>query len=431
MHSLLGVALGLPLYIVFLAGSLAFYNDESVLLTHPQFSQQGHNGVIDWDGMVERMHAKYGELGRMTVRMPSPERPLADIYYESSDGDQMHHDWLIPGSNELVPAPDHDIDFAHFVVDLHFLEILPFGRYISGVIAALFCALIITGLVYQWRDMKKDFSRRVFSKLGRQFWRQWHRTLSVVTMPFQFCYAVTGAAFGLGLLAIAPVILLEFENDQSELEKAIDPTSALVSRGKAKEFRLAEAIQKARAEWNGDVSFFLVQVVSRREGDRDDCRKILVMEGREKGVHFLRKHQLAYTMDGCLLQRVLPGDYLGQAALEGLVNLHFGIFGSPWIKLAFALVGLIVTFSIAAGILILVRRYDRACKHRWDQYLLRWVSYSTIYGVFAGLIMGILMCRIHYPAAVQSFWITLSFTCLVVAVELARRSRCQRRSMAF
>ena len=400
LHSLLGIFFGLPLFVIFLAGSFAFFEGESVHWTHADVTAASPDHSLSLEQLVAEVTEKEGGFEQVIFRIGQNDRPVTDIYWLSKEGERSHY-WSLPVSGKVVEATDHDFDYMHFLVDLHYFEFFPYGRIVAGIVAALFFSIIITGMVYQWRGLKKDFRWSRLRKTGRSFWKNWHRTLSALTMPFQIIYSVTGAVFALGLTALAPAIFLFFEGDQKQLEASIYPVKAITAEASSSHLAIDDSLRQAEAIWGDEVSVFLVSVIPHKDKD-----PTIVVEGREQGWGFLRQHYIAFAADGTLLQKALPGEFLGAALIEGVVNIHFGILGAFWIKLVFALVGIIVAFSIAAGVLILLTRYRNDRRPRWVA-ILELLTYWIVAGFPLAIAVGLFFATVVIEYSVIAFWWTL------------------------
>ncbi|MFD2277631.1 PepSY-associated TM helix domain-containing protein [Rubritalea spongiae] len=410
LHSLLGIILGLPLFIIFLAGSFAFYQNEAIHWTHAEMIEPIPETTPSLDSIVHEMSLKAGELKQVTFRVARPERPVTDIYWKNQ-GDEWSHYWNLPTSNQTIEATDHDADYLHFLVDLHYFDFLPYGRMMTGIIATLFFSIILTGVIYQWRGLKNDFKWSRLKKTGRGFWKNWHRTLSAVTMPFQAIYSATGAVLTIGLLASAPAIVLFFDGSQEKLEVAISPIEHVTSDQSSHHIQLDLARRKSEKIWGYQVETSLVQVIS-HEGKAPT----IIVEGREKGFRFLRQHQIAFTADASVIQSAGPGEMLGAALIEGIVNLHFGIFGAFWIKIALGALGLVVAFSTAAGILILLQRHQSGKRARWLT-ILEALTYWVIAGFPLAIMVGLTTATIAIEYSVISFWLTLGVVFLILLIR--------------
>ncbi len=423
LHAVLGTALGLPLFVIFLAGSFAFFVQEAINWTAPHHSRALPENLPSLDALVQNLDSQAGLMESVALLLVSNEHPVTKAFWRSQADDAhavIRTEWLQnPIDGTIESAPGHHEDFAHFLVDLHYLNVFPQGRLLAGLIAMLFFSIILSGIVYQWRDLLKDLNlremvRQTLTGWRPRFWRDWHRSLSALTLPYQVIFSITGGVLALGLLATSPTIFFFFEGDQSKLAAAVVPATSLAPSQPTSSLELDKTLDHANEIWGDKVTPYVVEVIHHHDPDGHS----IVIDGRESGVGFFRQHYLVYSGDGELLQQYAPGDVLGASLIEAITNLHFGIFGSFWIKLAFAILGFVVTISIAFGVYILIERQRNRTRLDWVlSVLTRWI----IGGIPLGIALGILFSTWRPELSEPVFW-----GCVLAALPLSALP--QRRS---
>ncbi|MBK1832003.1 PepSY domain-containing protein [Verrucomicrobiaceae bacterium R5-34] len=355
LHSLLGITLGLPLFVIFVAGTLAFFEPHALNWLQPQFDRLSAEKKA-LNPAIDQLLQQHPETDEISVVFASEARPVTDIYLEANH--EATHYWLDPVTHEATRATEHEADIFHFFVDLHYFEFIPYGREATGVIAALFFTIILTGVVYQWRRMKQDAHPKNLSLQNKNRWKNIHRFTSLFTLPFQIVYSATGAALALGLLLAAPAIYLYFDGKSEALNEALFPgqviTAAPVSE--TPQFPIDEAISVARSEWPAEVTPLLMQIHYHEKSEAAPASNTIILHGKENGTHFVGTHLLTLDGDLNVIHDQTPISHLGPMMIEGLVNLHFASFNNLVIKIIFILAGLIVSLSIAAGVFIFLQR---------------------------------------------------------------------------
>ncbi len=363
LHSLLGIALGLPLFVIFVAGTLAFFEPPALHWLRPEYGQPPEE-MPALDGAVARLLEKHPGTDEIFVVPSGGDRPVIDIHLEENH--VPTHYWLDPATLEPSPAIPHDADLFHFFVDLHYFNFIPLGKELTGLIAALFFTIIITGAVWQWRSVGKDAHPRNLSLSGRGVWKNIHRFTSLYTLPFQALYSASGAALALGLLLAAPAVYLFFDGSTDALNRTLFPGRVVKAPppADAPPFRIDEAISIARGHWPDSVRLAYVHAVNLGPENGKPASRTMILQGTESGLHLVGGHVLA--LDGTLevLHDQTPFSHLGPMLIEGLVNVHFGSFSSLPLKIAFAATGLIVSLSIAAGVYIFLQRSLQGKKTR-------------------------------------------------------------------
>ncbi|MBK1834886.1 PepSY-associated TM helix domain-containing protein [Roseibacillus ishigakijimensis] len=393
LHSLLGIALGLPLFVIFLAGSFAFFVPESVNWTHPQAGGSPTRPVSLNEAHAE-LEEMYPGIHHVIFGLARPSRPVTDVWAETGNHERIHL-WLNPETGQIQEAIPHEKDYFHFLVDLHYFEFLPLGQEVAGLIAALFFAVILTGLVYQWRSLRGDLDGRKLSWRKKSRWKSFHRFTSAITFPLQISYALTGATLTLGLLLAAPAISLFFDGESEKLNEALFPVRVILpEREVAGEgLPLDEALAKAQALWPEGVEPEFV-FVNEPEEEGSEKGQAIAIQGATQRVSFLGEYGVSFDRELTVLHQQTPTSHLASSLLEAIVNLHFGTFQSLFIKCAFAGAGLLISLSIASGVLILLqRRCEQEADSRWTGFL-SVLTPAVVGGLPFAIAGGLLACQL-------------------------------------
>lgn len=431
-HSIFGIILGVPLFIIFFAGSFAFFEPESINWTYPELTQQYDGSHVPLATTIEQITSEHSDYQEITVVYASESRGVTDIYYK--EGNHFGHQWVIPHSGEIVTPPDHDEEFFHFLVDLHYLNISPaegYGRYVAGIIAMLFVSIIVTGILYQLRGLKKDLSiKRLFS-LKRGFWKNWHRTASFLTMPFQFMFALTGAVLGIGLISIAPAITLFFEGDQQKLEEAIFPARGVTAELVTEQpVSIDDIYANAKKQWKNEVDLKFIQMIKKQPSNTASSEQLVyIVEGMGTDTKLNNQYLLAYSEDGKLLDQAKPGEALGSELFEGMLNLHFANFGNFNVKIIYAIIGILTTFSIACGVLILTSRLSPN-KTTWKMKVFKALVLGTLFGIPLGTSLGFIFLGINAIYTIPVFGICY-LVCILLLLFFPYKSIMQAMTILF
>ncbi|WP_411845326.1 PepSY-associated TM helix domain-containing protein [Roseibacillus persicicus] len=419
LHSLLGISLGLPLFVIFLAGTLALFEPESLNWTNANFDDSAaKQGALN--GVVSNLLEKHPQTDELSVVLATPERPVTDIYLEEAH--HPTHYWIDPQSGEATLATDHDADLFHFFVDLHYFEFLPYGIQLSGLIAALFFALILTGAVYQWRSMKQDIHPRNLSLQRKSRWKKVHRFTSLLTLPFQVIYSVTGASLALGLFLAAPAVWVFFDGDQAGLNEVLFPEHMVQAEplSERPSFPVDEARAKATSLWGESVEPLIIHIEHTEATEEAAASHTLMVQGKQKGLHFVGNSVVTLDESLNVLHSQSPTSHLGPMMIEGLVNVHFAAFNGFFIKIIFAFFGLIVSLSIGAGVYIFLQRLlqgeeDQGRKTRFLVVTTNWV----LGGLPLAVALALHAAQLLPDWPVKVFWV-------VTGLSLALTVFCRR-----
>lgn len=380
LHSILGIALGLPLFVIFVAGTLAFFEPLAINWLHPQYGSPPAEPA-PLNPVINRLLERFPATDELSLSPAAPDRPIVDVHLEQNHVGTRF--WIDPHSLEIADGTTHEADLFHFFVDLHYFDFIPFGKEITGLIAALFFAIILTGIVYQWRSIRQDSDPRNLSLRRPNRWKMFHRFTSLATLPFQVIYAVTGAALAVGLFLAAPAIYLFFDGKTDALNETLFPgfmqkAPPPVDRPP---FPVDEAIAVARKHWPEHVSLERLHIANlAAEGDEAATRTIM-LQGKSDRMYFVGGYLL--TLDGELniLHDQTPTSHLAPMLIEALANVHFAMFNAPLITAVFVIFGFIVSLSIAAGVIIFLERHRRSSRGSKSFRLLEILTWWTIGGL--------------------------------------------------
>ncbi|MGJ8657419.1 MAG: PepSY-associated TM helix domain-containing protein [Akkermansiaceae bacterium] len=414
LHSLLGIIFGLPLFVIFVAGTLAFFEPQAINWTQPQY-QAPPSPTPALNPTVQALLEEYPQTEELTVVFPTPDHPVVDFYLEENH--EFTHIWADPSSPLSTQlATDHDADIFHFFIDLHYLDFILFGQELTGLIASLFFAIILTGIIYQWRSIKRDASPKNLSLKSKNRWKNIHRFSSLITLPFQTIYSITGATLTLGLFLAAPAIYLFFDGDSAALNKSLFPGQVITASPSPNQiqFPLDQTIATATEQWPEDVNPRSIQFHNHPVSDTTPASKTIIIQGKQDGTHFIGTYLLTLDGDLNILHNQTPTSHMAPMMIESIVNLHFGSFGNFIIKSLFILTGLIVSLSIAAGVLIFLKRRQQGNqRYTPSNKLLKLLTYWLIGGLPLALASSLHAAQLipAHPVDVFIYTITLSLIC--------------------
>jgi len=134
---------------MFMAGSFSLWYEESFQLTHSDLAELPHDTQVSWDQQIKILDHEAGGGRPLRIRFPTPLKPVGDLFAFLEDGSRIHK-WVIPSTGECRVAPPRAIDYAFFIVDVHYFGFFKAGSRVSGILAGFFFILIGTGTLYQW-----------------------------------------------------------------------------------------------------------------------------------------------------------------------------------------------------------------------------------------------------------------------------------------
>jgi uncharacterized iron-regulated membrane protein len=392
-HTISGIIICALLYVIFFAGSFAFFKDDIaawqkntsyVAQTKP--ISKGFNLVLD---SLSRHHQLKGRnfdfsmqkhgMGAYVTMSPSNDTTLKKNTKpdpapqkrrggRGRDGDSAFFTYDFARQKEADYVQSYDM--GEFLYRLHFLAQLnqvpirlgvPFGYLLAGVVSFIFLFALITGLLLHWDKMVSNFFVfRPWSKL-KTLWTDLHTVLGVIGFPFQFIFAVTGVILIVNSFLIGPYTKLLYKGDSKQLYAELEYSDTLTFdysyQPLQTPFNLNTLVQQVEKKWtNGKLT--LVSI--RNYGDKNmhvilqsKPNPELRFSGAGKLVYRVRDHKVLYETSP--LARSTYVDKVKSV----VYHLHFGDFGGRPIRVMYFVLGLVGCIVIISGILIWLVARDK------------------------------------------------------------------------
>lgn len=358
VHLWMGLLAALYLVLIALSGSVLVYKDELTRLMLPPALQHRVPHIDEVAAPLAVVQRFRGEEPRATLnnlQVPTAVYPAFLLTGQDAAGRPAR--WISdPVTGHAQPAPRTWLDAVH---DFHYYLLLPpaWGMQANAVGAAFLLLLLATGLVLWWPGLRL-WSRGLRINL-RASWRRvnydMHNALGFWTLPIMAWWALSGVYFG-------------WYRQVSAVVQAISPLRGMVSPAPGNlpappagvHASLPEVLRAAQATSPGGhlwsisdpqlrspESFVLLDRGAPGDFSHRDIVRVRSADARVVSVwHYGERHTL--------------GDWV----LWSMHPLHFGTLWGPWIKLAWALLGLALAVLTVTGVLMYWNRYLRS---RWTK----------------------------------------------------------------
>lgn len=389
-HSAVALAVGALLYLVCLTGAVSVLVDELRLLEQPSPAPMAlAPGALNRAIGAVAARAKPAEVLYAVAPLTPRQRLTVELF-----GGGREQEWLADGTGALRPLRT---PFTDFVTDLHMTLTLPgpWGSLAVGAAGAALLSLIVSGVLSHPRIFRDAFRLRL-SGSRRLREAELHNRLSVWGLPFHVTVTLTGAFFGLANLAVMAVAAIAFHGDASKVFAPLQPPPVAADPRPAALPDIESLVRRAQAERPGSGLTYIGIEHAGTAGARIGVQL-------SAPTRLPRGDQIVF--DG-LGRRVGSVDYatgdMGVQAYSAAANLHFGFFGGLPVRLAYAVLGLALTYVCATGVSIwLARRRDRG---RALAPLERaWTAWT--WGAPVALIVAAGLSRVAAPSL--SFWIVV------------------------
>ena len=364
-HTVSGIVISVALYVIFFAGAFALFKEEIQIWEEARHISHQERKNIDVDKILESLDDKYNLLGRdLQVRLAHFDDKASVLISPQKDSihgeKDLENRFLYVDTNSLeTKTYEEQYSLGEFLYRLHFFGQLPYvGAYLTGFISLFFLFAIVTGVIVHWKKIIPNFFKFNPKNILKKVWTDAHTALGIIGLPYQFIFAITGAYFGIGILALLPATLL-YEGDQQKLIEDMRPDRAIVewiSLSDKEMPSVNEYIVKTNNYWE---SFEVKRVFIKNYGGSN---MQYVISGdllnKEKFVGIGRVVYSPYNNRILDIKNPNKLNYLEDSQyLMG--NLHFGNFGGIWVKLIYFILAFITCFVIITGVLIWVEARNK------------------------------------------------------------------------
>lgn len=195
-HAWIGVAAGLVLHVMFVAGIATLFLVPMKVWEEP--AQHVAARAQSPQALLERGIAAIGQAPRrLWLGVPEGEAGVPRFQY--ARGRVWSAGWLT--DDGFVPERE---GVATMLYHLHYLwhPALPELEYLAGLLGIAFLLAVITGVVIHWKDLRRQWGQ-LRPDLGQKtWWSDLHKVLGLFGLPFQVVWVYTGV-----LVALGPVLI--------------------------------------------------------------------------------------------------------------------------------------------------------------------------------------------------------------------------------
>lgn len=227
--------------------------------------------------------------------------------------------------------------------------------------AFIFLFALFTGLLVHWQKIVSNFYIfRPWEKL-KTVWTDLHTALGVISFPYMFVFAVTGAYFMISYpLFSKPVTAIHFDGKEDSLYAAMGYGGhdfELENKPVDKTISVNEFVKQAGVKWGEGVDINHVEVIN--YGDRSFQVHIGGLADTKK--KFTGSGELVFDAEGNILKHTdprAPSTY-SDVAQNLVYTLHFGDYGGYALKILYFLLGISGCVVIISGVLIWLVARDK------------------------------------------------------------------------
>ncbi len=346
LHTWAGLLPGWLLFVIFLFGTVAFFQQEISRWMRPELG-----GAIVTAGALDTvssiLHYRASDAGSWSLSLP-PTRggdPLSISWQPREDGAGE------PGEVKLDPVSGQEVAIRdtsggwflyrmHF--DLHYMPVM-WARYLVCIAALAMLVAILSGIVTH-KKIFADFFMLRFGK-GQRSWLDAHNVTAVLALPFHLMITYTGLVTL--LFTLMPwAISANFPTREAYYEAAFLPGPKAEASGRAAPLLpLSELVGRAKAALAGDDPGY---IAISHPGDANAIVGVWPRYDRLAGI---RGAVFLNGVTGEVIQapRVAGGARVTQTVM---IDLHAGRFSAPVLRWLYFLSGVGGTVMVASGLVL-------------------------------------------------------------------------------
>ncbi len=365
LHTWSGLLVGWLLFLVFSAGTAAYFRDEITLWMKPELHQAAHTPVPQAVALGHAqvlLERRAATAQRWFITMPSEREPSVRASWvpakpQAKDGaakDAKPKGRRRFESAELDPATGEELSkpratrggdfFYRLHFDLHYMSPI-WARWMVGIAAMCMLVAILSGIVTHKRIFKDFFTFRPAK--GQRSWLDAHNVTAVLALPYHLMITFTGLVTLMFLYMPWGVQALYPSQDQffTDLNNAL-PADAKPARQAAPLAPLAPMLAQASAAWDGAPA-------GRVTVNFPDDANATVLISRQSG-RTIGYDQPDMLFDGTSGRMLSSTQHTGTATTTRsvLYGLHIARFSNPLLRGLFFLSGLAGCAMVATGLLL-------------------------------------------------------------------------------
>lgn len=414
-HTVSGITISVVLYVIFFAGSFAFFRDEINSWQRNESAATDKVLHVDFDQSLQILDTAYALQGR-TISFSRPHMERQSVVNLEATKDSLaprkaHTGQYLYQDSKTFKSQTYEESYAlgEFLYRLHFLAQIPYpyGYYLAGLTAFFFLFAIITGVLVHWKKIISNFYVFRPKEKLKTLWTDSHTALGMIGLPFQFVYAVTGAFFLINIIFAAPAVLTFYGGDEGKLYGALgyNPVDyPYQAKPLQKPVSINAFAGKAQKRWK---DFNITALKIQNYGDAS--MHITVEGAIPKSEKFTGIGKAVYNAKGELVNEQNP--YATTSYLDGVKNvlykIHYGDYAGYALKIVSFMLGLLTCFVILSGVMLWLVARDKKkmpeSKRRFNERVVK-IYLAITLGMFPITALSFIYVKIVPAAAMDAIY---------------------------
>ncbi|WIW90223.1 PepSY-associated TM helix domain-containing protein (plasmid) [Sphingobium sp. V4] len=345
LHTWAGLLPGWLLFLVFLFGTNAFFQQEISRWMRPELD----HGAVTLQAMaqVDRIVAeKAHHADTVIVSFPDArgDSPISVSWRSSGDSDEADEVTLAPATGRAVTVRQTQGGWFlyRFHYDLHYLPI-KWARLVVCICSLAMLVAIFSGVVTH-KKIFADFFQLRFGK-GQRSWLDAHNATAVLMLPFHLMITYTGLAAL--LFTLMPwVITANFPSERAYLQAAFPSRSAGKPHNKAATLLPLGELMTRASQASGGLSPTYISITN-----ASDATALAEFWFPSNHLGGYRRPLYLSAVTGVAVESQ-PRIGSAQAVQRVMIDLHAGRFADPMLRWLYFLSGVGGTAMVATGLVL-------------------------------------------------------------------------------
>ena len=394
LHTWSGLLLGWVLFIIFVAGTTAYWREALNRWMRPETPRVEHP-MRALDRAQDFLVGKAPNATSWFITVPTVKTPGTSVFWvpqpdpkagkRSQRGEQDTFA-LIDATGAPAARDTRGGDFFYrFHFDLHYMPVI-WARWLVGFASMMMLVAIITGIVTHKKIFKNFFTLR--RAQGQRSWLDGHNATAVLGLPFHLMITYTGLVTLSAMLM--PWAAIANYADRAKFYTILFPEAGAVTRSgrPAPLVNLAGLVRDGERRLGGPIGYVEV-------AEPGDAAARVTLTRASSASLVTHGERIAYNgVTGQLVWRS-PVPNGARTTYSAMIGLHAGRFADIVLRWLYFLCGIGGTLMVASGLVLwTVKRREKLADPAQPPFGFRVVERLNV-AVIAGFPLG---CSVYFWA---------------------------------
>lgn len=389
LHTYSGLYAGWLIFVVFLTGTLSYYNQEiSHWMTGNTIAHQDQSQLID--NGLQTLQEKAPTASMWYIRLPDERGGQYRVFYRQ--GKEQKSIYLDPISLNEIDTPV--TKGGNFFRTFHYtLSLRQWGgRYFTGIAAMLMLIAIFSGIYTHRRFFKDFFTLRNKDKL--KFTIDFHAISGVITIPFGFMICFSALLIYISMYQ--PFAINQYYESYRDLDKQVSTKHQTVKASgttRTEPFAMKRYQPELEQIWGNEYQLISVMI-----NQPADINAQLIFSQQKTDILSSKAETIAFTEQGV---SQVEDERLARMVRRVFYGLHEAHFATPLSRAMFFILGMFSTVLITTGMVIWLTKVQQ--KHQPSSFsLVDKLNNAVFYGLslaIAGYFLASKMSILSLSAA--------------------------------